>query len=50
MIVSNTEGGRLMNSVKAFVSRHSVLITIIIMAVCVIAIMVAGGAPICFNP
>jgi hypothetical protein len=39
-----------MNSIKVFVSRHSVLITIVIMAVCVIAIMVAGGAPICFNP
>jgi hypothetical protein len=39
-----------MNSFKAFVSRHSVLITIVIMAVCIIAIIVAGGAPICFAP
>jgi hypothetical protein len=39
-----------MKSVKVFVSRHSVIITIVIMAVCIIAILVAGGAPMCYNP
>ena len=39
-----------MKSIKAFVSQHSTLITIVIMAVCIIAVIVAGGAPICFNP
>jgi hypothetical protein len=39
-----------MKSVKGFVSRHSTLISIVIMAVCLIAVIVAGGAPICFAP
>ena len=39
-----------MNSIKALVSRHSVLITIVIMVVVIVAIMVAGGAPVCYAP
>ena len=39
-----------MNSIKALVSRHSTLITIVTMVVVIVAIMVAGGAPVCYAP
>ena len=34
----------------AFASKHVTLITIVLMAVSIIAIIVAGGAPDCFRP
>lgn len=39
-----------MKRIFTFTSRHSTLLKIALMAVVVLAIIVAGGAPDCFAP
>lgn len=39
-----------MKRIFAFASRHSTVITILLLAVSILAIIVAGGAPDCFLP
>jgi hypothetical protein len=39
-----------MNRIFTFISRYSTLITIVVMAVSILAIIIAGGAPDCFDP
>jgi hypothetical protein len=39
-----------MNRIIAFTSRHATLLKIFLMAVAILAIIIAGGAPDCFDP
>ena len=39
-----------MNRIFAFMTQHATLIKITLMAVAILAIIIAGGAPDCFEP
>ena len=39
-----------MKNIGLFLTKHATLITIILMSITVLAIIIAGGAPDCFNP
>jgi hypothetical protein len=39
-----------MNRIFVFTSRHATLLKITLMVVSILAIIIAGGAPECFDP